>query len=191
MTRTPPRRRRRPTAAGAAAPRAHRCRRTRELAGATSRRSSLGGERDAARERFGDLVARQQRRAAPDRLPVPARRARRRRGGAGRLRQGVHAHHQLPRRPARSRSGSRASSSTAASTCGSRARGGCAGRCRCRATTTRRRPSRWRRGPTPRQRLVSARARRRRFGRPSSRCPNRQRDGVHALPHRRADAPPR
>ena len=57
----------------------------------------VAGERDAARERFAELVASQQRRAAPHRLSLPARCARRGRGGAGRVRQGVHAHHDLPR----------------------------------------------------------------------------------------------
>ena len=71
-----------------------------EIAGAHQGAGRWPAQRDAARERFGELVARQQRRAAPHRLPVPPRRARRRRGGAGRVRQGVHAHHDLSRGPA-------------------------------------------------------------------------------------------
>ena len=55
------------------------------------------GDLDEARERFAELVARHQRRAAAHCVSLRARRGRRRRGGAGRLRQGVHAPRHVPR----------------------------------------------------------------------------------------------
>ena len=91
--RTPPRRRAR------RAPSARSLSKESELAGAVkalvARRRARRGARAVRRAGRPPAAARR-----PHRLPLPARRARRRRSGPGRVPEGVHAHHQLSRRPA-------------------------------------------------------------------------------------------